>query len=125
MSSDRIRGSFPGGPRRGAFAEPLDRAPRLERVAQIEERVARRERGRARKSRHGRVVAGFVVAMVVAGAVGAGIGLASHATREEITAEQEAVRAQDQFISKEVNRSLLELWKMEDVEALRNTGRTR
>lgn len=68
---------------------------------------------------------GFAVATVLAAAIGAGIGFKAHATPEQLTMEQEINRQRDFNISKEVNRTLLELWKMEDVEALRNQGLTR
>lgn len=123
--TERIHGSFPGGPRRAQYAQPLDRTPRLERVAHLEDRVSRGRRARDQKRRLHRITLGFLLAMAAAGAIGGAVGFASHTTPEELTAEQEALGRQDQFISKEVNRTLLELWKMEDVEALRNKGLTR
>jgi fibrillarin-like rRNA methylase len=91
----------------------------------MERRVSRRklERSRARRAR--RVVLGFFVATVLAGSLGAYVGFASHTTPEELSDAQQAARKRDIDISSEVNRTLLELWKMEDVEALRNKGRIR
>lgn len=63
--------------------------------------------------------------VVAAFAAGLALGLASHTTADAITAEQQAARIRDLGISSEVNRVLLELWKMEDVEHARNTNRTR
>jgi hypothetical protein len=49
-------------------------------------------------------------------------GVRSRRTQEELRADAEAGARKelDVSISKEVNRTLLELWKMENVEALRN-----
>ncbi len=44
---------------------------------------------------------------------------------EELNAAQATDKRRDVDISAEVNRTLLQLWKMEDVEAARNRGRTR
>lgn len=66
--------------------------------------------------------AGLLLIIALAFGIGAALGRASHATQEELTAAREAARARDQDISREVNRMLLELWKMEDVEASRNAG---
>lgn len=73
---------------------------------------------------------GLVVAMAVAGIAGYVLGLQSHATATDIVAEQDAARAPRPSglaseLSSEVNRTLLELWRMEDVEAQRNSGRIR
>lgn len=78
---------------------------------------------RARRSR--RVALGFIGATIVAASAGAYVGMSSHTTREALTEAQRAARQRDIDISSEINRTLLELWKMEDVEALRNRGRTR
>jgi hypothetical protein len=94
-------------------------------VAEIEERMSEGRRARSRRRRQNRVLLGLIAAMLVAGAGGLMLGRSSHRTRDEILAEQAQQRGKDKFISGEVNRTLLELWKMEDVEALRNRGRTR
>jgi hypothetical protein len=67
----------------------------------------------------------LLAALGAAFLLGAGLGRASHATPHEITEAREAARARDVDISSEVNRALLELWKMEDIEASRNAGRIR
>lgn len=121
----RIEGSFPGGPRRRDPGEPPRHAPRLRRVEEIEEGVSRRTLDATRRRRSARTRAAWLLAMALALAIGSALGRASHATQEELTAAQEAARARDMDVSREVNRMLLELWKMEDVEAARNAGRTR
>lgn len=68
---------------------------------------------------------GLLFAMVLAFVLGAALGLQSHATPHELTEANQAARAKDDEISREVNRMLMELWKMEDVEAARNGGRIR
>ena len=66
----------------------------------------------------------MLVSTVISGAVGALLGIRSNATLEGLRAEQaaEAEPSGDMLgLSSEVNRTLLELWKMEDVEFLRNS----
>jgi hypothetical protein len=63
--------------------------------------------------------------MVVAAAGGTYVGHASHRSPKELVADQDLSRQQDRSISREVNRTLLQLWKMEDVEALRERGLSR
>jgi dihydrodipicolinate synthase/N-acetylneuraminate lyase len=94
-------------------------------VEHIEERVSRRRLERTRTRRTRRVLLGFAAATVLAGFLGGYVGFASHTTPEALTEAQQAAHRRDVDISTEVNRTLLELWKMEDVEALRNQGRTR
>ena len=121
----RIEGSFPGGPRRQDPGEPPRRSPPLRRVQEIEEGVSRRRLNSTRRKRSARTKAGWLLVLALAFGIGAALGRAGHATQEELTAAHEAARIRDQGISREVNRTLLELWKMEDVEAARNVGRTR
>ena len=121
----QIRGSFPGGPSRAAPPVPRTTPPRLRPVAEIEERSAQRSVDRRHRKRARRLGAGFVVALLVAGVAGGAVGLGSHRTQEDLTEAQQVDRTKDIDISKEVNRTLLNLWKMEDVEAVRNRGRTR
>jgi len=122
MAEQTIRGSFPGGPRKSAPAGARTSAPRLERVEQIEAGVARRRLRMTRRERHKRLAYGLVTVVVVAGGVGVYTGWRSHTTAEQLRAEAEAAVATEDImdLSKEVNRTLLELWKMEDVEFMRN-----
>ena len=122
----RIEGGFPGGPSRRTKAPPrIDRKPRIEPVGELEHRVSRRKLRRTRSRRGRRITLGLVGATLLAGSAGAYIGYSSHTTAQEVTEAQDAARRRDDEISSEVNRTLMELWKMEDVEALRNMGRTR
>lgn len=120
-----IRGSFPGGPTRRDPDEPAPPTPHLPRMADVEERTSRRALGATRRRRRLRTRLGFVLVLASGFAVGAALGYAGRTTPEELTAAREEARQRDLSVSSEVNRVLLELWKMEDVEAVRNMGRTR
>jgi hypothetical protein len=95
------------------------------RAEDIEAGHTARRMQQRRKTRARRAVVGLVFSIAVAGGIGWALGLRSHATAAELTEETAKARDRDMNISKEVNRTLLELWKMEDVEALRNQGRIR
>lgn len=127
---EKIRGSFPGGPRKSQPAAERTGAPRLSRVQDIERRSADRQQGRARGRRKKRFFFGLVVSLVAAGSVGLYFGQRSHTTLEELRAEQEAalgpgsgsVDEMDMSaVTGEVNRMLMELYKMEDIEYMRNS----
>ncbi len=122
---DRIRGSFPGGPRHSQPGPGLTRPPRVERVEVIEARKARRSLERRARQRRARIFVAFVLATVVAGGVGALIGMQSHHTVAELSVANNVNERRDLDISWQVNRTLLQLWEMEDVEALRNVGLSR
>jgi hypothetical protein len=113
----RIRGNYPGGPRRAdePAGEPAS-LPRLERVEELEARVGRKSRAREQRKRIRRVWSGFVVAVVLAAGIGVYLGVITHRTSEELTAERNDQRELQQDITRETNRVLLELWRMEDVE---------
>lgn len=121
----RIEGSFPGGPTRRGSDATATRVPRLRRVRDIETSLAQSAMRRVRGRRRGRAYAGWAITLVVAFAVGIGLGLAGHRSAEDLTAEQQAARDKDRAISSEVNRVLVELWRMEDIEHARNTGQMR
>lgn len=71
------------------------------------------------------MVWGVLATLGLAGAVGLGLGRLTHQTQQGLTAAAQDRIQQDNFISREVNRTLLQLWKMEDIEAVRNQGRAR
>lgn len=124
LMEDRITGSWPGGPQRRDDEPRPMRVPHLPRAEQIEAGIASRSLRRRRRSRSLRVVIGLALSLVVSGGIGWALGLRSHSTAAELS-EDTAARRRNADISREVNRTLLELWKMEDVEALRNRGLTR
>jgi hypothetical protein len=113
----RIRGSYPGGPKRdrGDAGEGA-RTPRLERIEVVEARAGRKSRARAERNRVRRVWSGFIVAVILAAGIGLYVGMVTHRTSEEITRERNDQRELQQDITRETNRVLLELWRMEDVE---------
>lgn len=118
-----IQGVFPGGPRRDAGA-----GGRAGPVRRMEDLAAgavalHRRRGAARRRR--RWTVGSLVAVSVAGIAGYVLGRESRATAEQLTRQGETQATLDRFISREVNRTLLELWRMEDVERIRAPGAIR
>lgn len=113
----RIRGSFPGGPSRpGAEGAPAPTA-RIRSAEELEAEGRRHQLDDRRRRRRRRTAGVFAAALAAAAAGGLWLGLRSHRTSEELAATLEESQVRDAFISKEVNRTLLELWKMEDVEA--------
>lgn len=118
----RMCGTFPGGPRKSVVAAESTAPARLGQVQQIEERAAQRYVRRGNKRRLRRLFCGFALTVVVSGGVGIYLGLQSYSTLEEVRAELAAERAPTTTgeLSSEVNRAMLELWRMEDVEFMRN-----
>ena len=121
---NRIQGSYPGGPRRrdATPAEGEGAARRLERVEEVEARLDRATRARERRRRSRRIWSALVLALVAAGGAGLYLGFHAHRTSEELTVERTREQQQEQLdLTRETNRLLLELWKMEDLE---RQGRT-
>lgn len=116
--SGRIRGAFPGGPSHTELGAPAATPPHLARVAELEAAVARRRRARTAKGRRRRVTVGVLATLAASLGLGIALGRASHASAAQLHAEAER-RMADDLVSAQVNRVLLELWKMEDVEAAR------
>ena len=122
----RIRGSYPGGPRR-AGSDGSGEAPRSARLESAEEIDARHGRAaleRRKRRRERRALFILAAAVLSAGGAGLYLGFRSHRSSEQLTDEREAERSgslNDQ-ITQETNRMLMELWRMEDVEFQRNRG---
>lgn len=114
--SGRIGGIFPGGPHR--IGDGGSAARRIRRVADVAEATGRRGRARARWHRRRRAVLGALAVAAAAGAVGVLAGRGLGADPPERAARADSASALDRAISREVNRTLLELWKMEDAERL-------
>jgi len=114
----RIRGSYPGGPKREGApdADAVGSAARLDRIEDVEERLGRRSRAREQRRRARRIWSGLVMAVALAAGTGLYLGLRSHRTSEQLTDDRNDVRERDLDITRETNRVLLELWRMEDVE---------
>ena len=122
---ERITGSWPGGPKREGDPRKRTRPPRLRRVEDIEAGLAARSLRFRHRVRSRRIALGLAFSLAVAGGIGWVLGKGSHRTAEEVSAENATARRRDMDISAEVNRTLLELWKMENVQAARNGGRIR
>lgn len=121
--ADQIKGKWPGGPSGRADSVPPGRRVRTRTVEELEDGMVNRHLRRRRDARSRRIVVGFVAVALVAGGVGWYVGEQSHATAEEVAAEREAAAAPESELSKELNRAMLELWRMEDVEYMRNRPR--
>lgn len=117
--SEPIRGRYPGGPRRPRDGETSRPPTHVPTVAEIEAGIAQRTRAAERQARRRRVWFGFLVSLILAGCIGFGVGRAVREPTAEIALPQGARSGMDKQISKQVNRTLLELWKMEDVEYAR------
>lgn len=111
-----IRGVFPGGPTRMGSGRGGAGAFHLPSMTEQEGARRRRQRRRTRFRRRARVVAGLATASALAMGVGVGLGWAARTTRDDRMVEPAPASTLDRVISAEVNRTLLELWKMEDLE---------
>ena len=120
VSDGKIRGMWPGGPKGGDATWVRDRPPQLQRVSEIEERVAARSLRRTRRARARRLSWAWGACCLLALGVGAVLGLRSRTTPAELSAARAAKEERSLDISSEINRTLLELWKMEDLEFTRN-----
>lgn len=112
--SARIGGVFPGGPHR--VGEGGSAPPRIRGVADFTKAADGRRLERARARRRRRVVLGLLAAMLAGGAGGVLAGLAFGPDPQGQARQNEEASSLDRAISREVNRTLLELWKMEDAE---------
>ncbi|HSW29700.1 MAG TPA: hypothetical protein VLH75_09500 [Longimicrobiales bacterium] len=85
-------------------------------MAERSKEAVRGRLARTRRRRRQRAAAGAVAALIVAGAIGLVVGRGSGTLAPEQAARAESAAALDRAVSKEVNRVLLELWKMESME---------
>lgn len=123
--AEKITGNFPGGPTRRDTRSQRAGPVRTRSVERIEEARAARMVQHQQRARRKRIAWGFLAALILAGGAGLALGLESHSTAAGLSAAAEASRVKDLDISQEVNRTLLELWRMEDVEAQRGRGLVR
>lgn len=112
-----IRGAFPGGPTHPASSPEPGLTPFIPSVASLEAYADHRRLQRRRARRATRRIFGVSAVFATALAIGGALGLASRVTPTEVVAARDSQSSMDRFISREVNRTLLELWKMEDLEA--------
>ena len=122
---DRIGGSFPGGPHRVAPGHGKESRPLPDTVRELEERITRRRLARARLRRVRRIRLCFLCATLLAAVMGYAVGFATRTRRADLLRATDEGWQLDTQLSKQVNRTLLELWKMEDFESVRDLGRTR
>lgn len=115
--TERFGGMYPGGPTRKRGESAPERPFRTTPVERMEEAEAVRTVHRRRKARRRRIMWGFLACLVAAGALGLYLGMRTQPSPAEATAEMQESRDRDRMISSEVNRALLELWRMEEVEA--------
>jgi hypothetical protein len=94
-------------------------------VEDLEAALAARALRSGHRARSRRIALGLAFSLAIAGGIGWVLGEASHRTAEDVSAEHATARRRDLDVSAEVNRTLLELWKMENVQAARNGGRIR
>ena len=118
----RMRGTFPGGPRKSIPAADRTAPARLRRVEQIEERASVRSARRGSKKRQKRVVVGVFSAFVLSGGLGLFLGMRSHTSPDELReAAEKAANPSVDELGETLNKAMLELWRMEDVEYQRNS----
>ncbi len=102
----------------------MQRLPRLRRVEEIEKRIARCSSQHRRRKRRNRLVLALLLGVSAAGGLGLILGHSTHTTAEELMEALEVKPNPGSDISEEINRALLELWRMEEVEFAR-TRRSR
>ena len=78
--------------------------------------AARLELARTRRRRSRRVTLGALAALAAAALLGVAVGRDLGPSPREVAARADSANAMDRAVSREVNRVLLELWKMEGME---------
>lgn len=122
-ADERVRGVFPGGPS-GLGARATRRA--IRRIRSMDEVQRNAVRAWSRTAHRRRWVRGFwVVAAlaVLAVALGSGLGFLSHRPPTHAFSPAQVQTEAERFVQREVNRMLLELWRMEGMEGARGRGR--
>lgn len=112
-----IRGAYPGGPTHPATLSEPGLTPFIPSVASLETYAAHRRLLRRRARRAARRIVGVSAVFAAALVIGGALGRASRVTPTEVASARQAQPSMDRLISREVNRTLLELWKMEDLES--------
>ena len=117
-----IQGVFPGGPRRQDGTPPQDggTGAGLRFGEDVEADATTRAIGSRTKRKRRSILLLLGVAVLIAGATGVYFGVQSRTTLEQL-AEQEWAGASD--LNGIVDEVMDELWRMEDVEAARNSAR--
>ena len=120
--AERIRGSFPGGPGKRVEAPTREKPPRLQKVEEIEHRVAARGLHLERRARRHRLATGLVASVALAGILGLYFGLQSQAAAVDVRDEAEVGRPREDVVesSEEASRALPELGKPDGAESARS-----
>ena len=90
------------------------------RVEEIEGQIARRSRRLRQRSRRRRLLWTVLLGVPMGAGVGFTVGYSTRTTPEELMHSMEAESSPESALSEEINRALLELWRMEDLEFARN-----
>ena len=85
-------------------------------MAERSKAAARGQLDRTHRRRRRRLLVGALATLIGAGAIGLLAGRGLGASAPEQAARADSAAALDRAVSKEVNRVLLELWKMEGME---------
>lgn len=117
---DRITGAYPGGPTRGVKrgGEDSSQAARTIRGGEDHARSARlREHEHRIRRRRIRVVIGVGATLLISAAAGVFLGLSTTRHAEKaLLQEAQSVNSPDDVISRELDRLIDELWRMEELE---------
>lgn len=119
---DEISGAYPGGPtRRERFGQAeSNKAPRAIRSGEDNERRARlRGRDNRLRRRKARAILGVSVTLVLSAAAGIFWGLTSARASDELMEKAEVrINRPEADISREMDRLIDQLWKMEELDRL-------
>ena len=119
---EQILGAYPGGPTRPDQLEQVEsnEAPRaLRRGEDHERRAGLRSRSERIKSRRVRVVLGVGATLIVSAAAGIYWGFsASRNSDEALERARVRVNRSEVDVSREMDRLIEELWKMEDMDRM-------
>lgn len=117
-----MRGRYPGGPSRRQPGEedgPSGPRPKLATVEEIEARAATGSRVHRHRMRRRRILLGFFLSLILAGAFGIWLGFQSHRTDEELAREMSERASGTEFeLDKQADRLINEMWKAEALEKL-------
>ncbi|MBI4539329.1 MAG: hypothetical protein HY704_07470 [Gemmatimonadetes bacterium] len=111
----KIRGPYPGGPRRPAEGEPGHPVV-LEGGEEVEARLKEGARQRHERRKRKRILAALVAVVLVALGVGTWLGIRSYRSAREIASEKQRAEEGRRLIEQERQRILQELWRMEALE---------
>lgn len=119
---DEISGAYPGGPtRRERFGQAeSNEAPRAIRSGEDNERRAgRRDQHDRLRRRKVRAILGVSVTLLISAAAGIYLGLSAVRASDELMEKAEVgINRPEAEISREMDRLIDQLWKMEELDRL-------